>query len=845
MIDIQLFNKIFMKKAVIIIAIFLVVFLVTLVSVPVLFKGKLLEKAKSTISRNLDATVNFDNFNLSLIRNFPKASLSLNNVLITGKGSFQGDTLLYIASLRTKFGLFDLLSPDNLTLNELILEKARLNLLVNKANKANWDIIPESGSGPASSKESSSFGMELSKIKIIHGEIVYNDLTLPMNIDFRDVNMEVKGRMYGSNTDLQLVGMADQFNLEYDSAEYIAKTRLDLSSKLHINFETWDFGFNEGVVKINGLPLGVDGNFSMPGDSMFFDLTFASKASLLSDFLKLTPPDYAPYLKDLKAEGNAELTGKFKGLYYDENYPALQLLFKIAGGKLQYAGFPDEIKNINADMSVNKPQGSLNLTTVQVKKAHAEISNNPIDFNLQISNLMEDMLFSGKLMGKVNFDRLKSVLPMDSIAVSGLMDINIGMSGNMSAIENKNYGLLKTDGILSLTNFSFSNNQLSMPVYISSGIMDFSPEIINLQQFNMKIGQSDMSIAGSLSDYYAYLLTNGTLTGNFSLNSGYLNLNELMLLQKTDVSQKTTDKKSTSVSDNSGVQSSTFTVPERVNLIFQTNVKKALYEKLKISNINGRVTVNNGKLDLNGLNMNLLDGELKIAGTYEKSGNQSPVVNMALDLISFDIPSAFQSLQLIQKYIPIAAQSKGQFSTSIRLKGLLDQQMNLIPESLNGNGLFNSNSVQILNSPVFNKIKSVLNEDRLSDVKIDDFTSQFTIENGDLLLKPFKTKIADQDATFSGRLNANNIIDMYISFIINREALSSNIENTIAMLPGQQNIQRIPVDVSITGLVKNPDVGIDLTQAKNMVKKEVGNASKQEIKNTLNKVGQGIKKFFK
>jgi hypothetical protein len=159
--------------------------------------------------------------------------------------------------------------------------------------------------------------------------------------------------------------------------------------------------------------------------------------------------------------------------------------------------------------------------------------------------------------------------------------------------------------------------------------------------------------------------------------------------------------------------------------------------------------------------------------------------------------------------------------------------------------VFNSAGVQILNSPVFNKIKSVLSEDRLSDVRIEDFTSQFTIENGDLILKPFRTKIADQDATFQGRLNANNIIDMYISFIVNREALSTNIENTLAVLPGQQNIQRIPVDVSIRGLVKNPEVGIDLTQAKNMVKKEVGNASKKEIKNSLNKLGEGIKKFFK
>jgi hypothetical protein len=139
----------------------------------------------------------------------------------------------------------------------------------------------------------------------------------------------------------------------------------------------------------------------------------------------------------------------------------------------------------------------------------------------------------------------------------------------------------------------------------------------------------------------------------------------------------------------------------------------------------------------------------------------------------------------------------------------------------------------------------VLKEEKLSDLRIEDFAASFTIVDGDLLLKPFKTKISGQDATFSGRLNSNNIIDMDIAFVINRDALSSNIENTLAILPGQKNIQRIPVDVTVKGMVKNPEVGIDLTQAKNMVKKEVKEASEKEIKNTLNKLGDGIKKLFK
>ncbi len=130
-------------------------------------------------------------------------------------------------------------------------------------------------------------------------------------------------------------------------------------------------------------------------------------------------------------------------------------------------------------------------------------------------------------------------------------------------------------------------------------------------------------------------------------------------------------------------------------------------------------------------------------------------------------------------------------------------------------------------------------------MKIDDFAANFTIENGSLLLKPFKTKVSGQEATFSGKLNAENLIDMQIGFIIQRDALSQNIENTLGVLPGQKNIQLIPVNVRILGPVNNPEVKVDLSEAKKLVRKEVGNATKEELKESINKIGEGLKKLFK
>ena len=837
------------KKGLIIAGISFAVLLGTLVLVPVLFRDALLEKTKSTISSNLNVQVGFDGFSLSLLRNFPRASLSVTDVLVTGKGSFEGDTLLRIPALTTRFGLFDLLTPGNLTIQELILERPELRLRVNPAEKANWDILPEESPGttPDEKEHESTFGLEVSKIEINKGYISYTDQAAPLFLDLSDLELRLKGNLYGSQTRLKAEGSAAAFNLTYDSATYISKVRLDLESLLDIHFDTWLFTFGESELLVNDLPVDLRGSFSMPGDSLLFDLGFNAKASSFSDYLTLVPPGYQQYLEALKAEGRAELKGSFKGIYYEEEYPAFDLGFRVSEGQIRYAGLPEEIRNISGHISILKPQGGMDLTAIDISGVHAEVRNNPLNLSLRLDNLFGNIRFAGNLTGRVNFDHLRDAIPMDSVLISGLLDANIDLAGNMAAIENKQYEQIKTDGTVELSGFSFESNQLSRPVTVSTGRMDFAPEKVNLQHMDLKIGQSQLSVAGFVTDYYPYLFARETLHGNITLDADYLNLNELMALTMdpgTSHSPKET-KTRTAAHDTLKAAPEPFEVPERVNLSLMTDIRKALYDKLTISNIKGQVIVSDGQLDLRGVTMNLFDGEMKLAGTYKNTPLKKPEVNVAVDLVSFDIPTAFQSLKLVRNYLPIAAQSKGKFSTSLRLNGQLDEEMGLVMESLNGSGLFNSMNVQVLNSPVFNKVKSVLNEERLRDLKIDDFAASFTIENGNLLLKPFKTKISGQEATFSGKLNASNLIDMDINFLVSRDALSKNIENTLGVLPGQKNIQIIPVGVSISGPVKNPDVKVDLSDARKMIQKEVGNATKEEIRQSVNKIGEGLKKLFK
>jgi len=840
-----------MKKAVLIIIIVVAVIIGTLISIPIFFKQTILEKTKTTINKQLNAEVEFDGFKLSLFRNFPKVTIELKNVSITGIGEFQTDTLLAIEIARAKMNIMSLFKNSERSIEEINLIQPKLNLIVGKTGNANWNVTVETESTPEVSVEKpaeqeDAFALQLDKIEIENARVIYNNREINMNQVFEGVNLTVNGKMYGSSTELNGKGKVERYSVISDSVKYISNVSLETSTLLNVDYEKMDIRIVENELLINRLPLQVTGLIQMPSDSMFFDLTLKTKDSSFDNFLALVPPGYEDYLKKLKTSGSAMVSGTVNGLYYEKNYPAFNLKIDIENGNLKYVDLPEEIRNIRADISIDKPQGDLDLTEVRIKNGHIEIKNNPVDLTLFLKNLVSDPYFDGAFVGKVNFDQLKDALPLDSVNVSGTIDANLFAKGNYSSIEKEEYDKIKSDGVVLLDNFLYDSPDFTQRIMIPSGKLDFSPQNVNLSQLNMKVGQSDFNLTGKVYNYLNYIFKDGTLKGDLQLVSSYVNLNEILRLQKekstvagnsTNI-EKQVDKGTSNTLANQ--EKLAFDIPKNIDFTFRSNINKALFDKLPISNISGLITAKGGKLILNGLNMNMLDGQLKLTGSYENTAQNQPFVDLGFDAVKFDIPVAYQSLTGFQNMVPIAGQSEGKLSTTFKMKGQLTPMFKIIPASIDGTGFFNTENLRIIESPIFKQLKGVLLPEKLKNVAIDDFKANFIIENGNIDLKPFNTKIAGQETTILGTLSAENMLNMRMDFMVNRDAFGNDIQNILSVIPGNQKITALPAGVAINGPVGNPEVKVDLSETR----KTVTNAAKDGINDSLKKLGKGLQKLL-
>ena len=836
-----------MKKILIIIAIVVAVLVAALAAIPLFFKQTLIEKAKITINKNVNAEVEFTDLKLSLLRSFPKVTLELTDILVVGKGEFRTDTLFTVPSLRTKTPLKELFGKENIGIEEIILDRPVLKLVVGPTGNVNWDLMPESdqtAAVPSSGGETEEDGLilQLEKIEIIKANFIYEDRETDMLMKLNDIDIGISGEMYGTAAQLLAEGTAAQFFLNYAGVNYISNTSVETRTVLNVDYDKMDIEIQENELLINRLPLEVLGLIQMPGDTMFFDLHIQTKESGFDNFLALVPPDYEAYLDDIQTNGTATISGSVKGFYFDEDYPAFNLKMDVANGNVHYADLPEEIKNISADVSITKPQGVLDLTEVNISKAHAEVKNSPVDLSLVLKNLVSDLSFDGQFIGKVNFDELKDALPLNSVNMAGIIDANLKVKGNYSAIENEQYEKIQSNGTVLLSRFVYESPSLTQRILVPEGKMDFTPQAVTLSGLNVNIGQSDFRLAGRVTNYLNCVLKDGTLTGNLQLNSSQVNLNELLRLQVAQESpegQAHTAAVVQSAEEEEEVL--VFDIPKNIDFTFQSNIQRVIFERLPITDVNGLITARNGKLVLDGLNMHMLGGELKLAGSYENTGENKPLFDFGFDLTEIDIPRAYQTLPSVQRMIPIARTSKGKFNTSLKVNGQLSPGFGLLASTIDGSGLFSTENLQIIDSPLFNQLKGILKSERLNNVSIDDIRAFVEVENGTIQLKPFTTRISGQETTIAGNLNTENLIDMRLDFKVQRDAFGNDIQNILSVLPGQERIQLIPATVVLKGPVGKPEVKIDLEDARKMITEEVRKSTKEN----LNKIGEGLKNLLK
>ena len=82
------------KKILLGLLILVVLFIGTLAAIPFFFKDEIVQGVKDAVNENLNATVEFADVDISLLRSFPDVNLKVQDYSVTGTGEFEGVQLV-------------------------------------------------------------------------------------------------------------------------------------------------------------------------------------------------------------------------------------------------------------------------------------------------------------------------------------------------------------------------------------------------------------------------------------------------------------------------------------------------------------------------------------------------------------------------------------------------------------------------------------------------------------------------------------------------------------------------------------------------------------------------------
>ena len=824
-----------MKKIFKIIGIVLLVLIVGLIAAPFLFRGPLEDLLKRSINENINATVAWEDFDLTLFSSFPDAAVKVNNFTVVNNAPFAGDTLASGAVLQLDMGvmqLFKTSSGEPIAIDAIRLDDAYVNIKVDSLGNANYDIAKENPNATATTDtladSSGGFSFAVQHYELNNSRINYLDESTQTFLRLSEVNHEGDGDFSAaiSNLNTKTEALA---SFDLDGVNYLNNNKLSLDAVIEMNLEEQRYTFKENEALVNQLPLVFEGFVQINEANNELDLSFETPTSDFKNFLGVIPEVYAKNLDGVTTTGDFKVMGSIKGIVDETHIPMLDIAINSNNASFKYPELPKSVEDIIIDAQIVNETGNVDDTYLRLGNLNFRIDQDVFNAKGRIDRLTTNPLIDLALKGKLNLANLEQAYPLElDQDINGLLSVDMTANFDMESVEQERYQNIKSSGTASLKDFKYVSPELPNALNMAQANVTFNPGTITLNTLEAQTGQTDISAKGSIENLIPFVLSKEDLKGRFTVNSNLINLADFSVVEDATVTQdEETATTSASSSGNAAIK-----IPSFLDAALDFSAGKVIYDNITLSNVKGNVTVQNETASLNNISSDIFGGAIGLNGNVSTK-NTTPTFEMALDLSSVDISESFNGLEMLQQLTPIAKALQGKLNTNIQLKGNLTDDLTPVLSSLAGNALAQLLTAEV--NPQQMKLLSALDSKLdfidLQNLDLSNLKTQLSFDNGLVTVKPFDFNIKGINVGVSGTHSLENSMNYTLNLKVPGSYLGSKVGSTLANL-SNADLEKYTVDlpINLTGDFTNPQVSLNTQQAVTNLTQQIVATQKDKLK---------------
>lgn len=819
-----------MKKILKVLGIFLIIAVIALITAPFLFKDSIEKIVKRTINENLNATVTWESLDLSLLKSFPDAALTINDFSVINNAPFKGDTLASGKVLKLDMGISQLFNneDESIKVDALYLEEAFINIKVDADKNANYDIAikDDTQSNTDTTADSNAgFSFDLEQYELKDSRLNYLDKSTDTYLMLSDFNHTGTGDFSLATSELDTNTEAT-VTYKMGDVAYLNTSKVSLDAVILMDLENQKYTFKENEARVNKLPLTLDGFVKVNETNSELDLSIKTPSSNFKNFLAVIPEVYVKNLDGVTTTGNFTVNGTLKGIVDDTYIPKMDIKIRSDNASFKYAELPKEVKNITISADLINNTGLVPDTYIMLNGVSFKIDDELFTGNGSIKNLTTNMLVDLAIKGTLNLANIEKVLPLElDQDLSGVLFADARTTFDMAAIDAEQYQRINTIGEASLTDFTYNDPDFNNPINIKTASVTMKAGNIRLTALDANSGDTDIAATGQIDNLIPFLMSKQDLKGVFNVNSNTFNVNDFM------TSETAANKTSGDLSTNSDAAIGA-KIPDFLDARLNFNAGRVIYDNIELKQTKGAVVIKNETASLENISSKMLGGDIAFGGNVNTQNN-TPTFTMDLDLSKIDLADSFAELKLLEFLAPIAQNLDGILSTTLKLNGNLKSDMTPDLKSLTGDAIANIITAEFSGdkSPLLSRLDEKLNFINLDDVALRDVSTALSFKDGGIQVAPFDFDVKGIKVSASGGHNFDKTMDYNLSLDVPAKYLGSQLGGLLSKLSAEDaETMTVALPITMKGSFANPAIGLNTNAAVSQLTQQIIEAQKDGIK---------------
>lgn len=286
-------------------------------------------------------------------------------------------------------------------------------------------------------------------------------------------------------------------------------------------------------------------------------------------------------------------------------------------------------------------------------------------------------------------------------------------------------------------------------------------------QSKLIIGNSDFALTGELRNISRWMRKRGTLEGELNFVSEQTDADQLLALLSADQGSEEERGEEATRQEGEEVKSEEakepFLVPDNIDLVLNTQIKKATAFGQTATNLGGKIYVKNGTLVLEEIGLICNAAKLQLTAMYRTPRRNHIYVGFDYHMVDVNIQELLGMIPQLDSMMPMLRSFKGEAEFHLAAETYTNAQYEIKPSTIRGAASIFGKDLVVLDNKTFSTISKLLMFSKKTENKVDSISAEMTLYKKEIDVYPFCVSIDNYMVALGGRHN----LDMTFNYDVN------------------------------------------------------------------------------